>query len=43
MTYSCDIDLNYNINNEEGVNSVVDFYIEETNETIKVKYKKKDK
>ena len=42
-TYSCDINFNCNINNGEGVNCFVSFYMKETNETIKLKYKKKDK
>ena len=31
------------MNNEEGVNRFVDFYMKETNEKIRLKYKKKDK
>ena len=31
------------MNNEEGVNRIVDFYMKETNEKIRLKYKKKDK
>ena len=27
----CDINFNFNISNEEGVNRFVDFYIKETN------------
>ena len=42
-TCSCDINSSCNISSEEGVNRFGDFYMEETNETIKLKYKKKDK
>ena len=42
-TCSCDINFNCNISNEEEVNCFVDFYMKETNEKIKLKYKKKDK
>ena len=42
-TCSCDIYFNCNVNNEEGVNRFVDFYMKETNKTIKLKYKKKNK
>ena len=38
-TYSFDTNFNCNINNEEGVNRFVDYYMKETNETIKLKYK----
>ena len=33
----------YVLGNKEGVNRFVDFYMKEANETIKLKYKKKDK
>ena len=42
-TCSCDIKFNCNIINEEGVNRFADFFMKDTNETIKLKYKKKDK
>ena len=42
-TCSCDINFNCNVSNKEEVNRFVDFYMKETNETIKLKYKKKDK
>ena len=42
-TCSCGINFNCNVSNEEGVNRFVNFYMKETNETIKLKYKKKDK
>ena len=42
-TCSCDINFNSNISNEEGVNRFADFYMKETNQTIELKYKKKDK
>ena len=34
---SCDINFNCNISHEEGVNFFVDFYMNETNKTIKLK------
>ena len=34
-TYSFDTNFNCNINNEEGVNRFVDYYMKERNETIK--------
>ena len=42
-TCSCDINFKCNIRNEEEVNRFVDFYMKETNKTVKLKYKKKDK
>ena len=42
-TCSCGTNFDCSISNEEGVNRFVDFYIKETNEKIKLKYKKKDK
>ena len=36
-TCTCDINVNCNINNEEGVNCFVNFYKKEANETIKLK------
>ena len=43
-TCSFDINFNCNISNEKGANRFVDFCTkEETSETIKLKYKKKDK
>ena len=42
-TYSCDINFNCNISNEEEVNRFVNFYKKEKNEKIKLKYKEKDK
>ena len=42
-TCSCDINFNCNISNKEEVNRFVDFYMKETNETIALKCKKKDK
>ena len=43
-TCSCDTNFNCNISsNEEGGNRFVDFYMKETNETIKLRYKNKVK
>ena len=43
-TWSLDINFNINISNEKGVNRFANFQTkEETSETIKLKYKKKDK
>ena len=42
-TCSCDINFNCNISNEQGVNRLVNLYVKETNNTIKLKYKKEDK
>ena len=40
---TCSCDINFNSSNEEVVSRFVDFYMKETNETIKPKNKKKDK
>ena len=40
---SCDINFDCEIYDEDGVNRFVDYYMKETSETIKLKYKKKDK
>ena len=37
------INFNCNVSNEERVNRFVDFYMKETNEAIKLKYRKKNK
>ena len=46
-TCSCDInfkcDINFNMINDERVNHFVNFQMKETNETIKLRYKEKDK
>jgi len=42
-TVSFDIKFNCDISEEGEVNSFVDCYMKETNETIKLKYKKKDR